>query len=303
MRWVWWGLLGALGFLAGDYVRRRVRAQKVYDATRARMHQVKVDDVIERELEDKLTREELLARLPAVTQFYDRRRYEIAWQWFPATLRDARFLDAGCGDGYILQETSAEFPSQFRFFVGTDISHYKCVRARARLDERFGMNTANVEQLPYADAAFDMILCTEVLEHLLNVQPGIAELWRVCGSDGRLILSTPSKHAMFFSFYNPFTWIEALLGLFKPGVLPPFHNLERPYDAQSVVHRAFTMQELQNELSAFSSVTIRTTHFRLPGIFYRFVKTPRAYARIEHFLARVPLVNGLGQTLVVCAVK
>ena len=303
MKWAQWALLGALGLMAGDYIRRRVRAQKIYNTSQARVRQVQVDDVIERELDDKLSREQVLAQLPPVTRYLDQRRYEIARQWISATKRGGRFLDAGCGDGYVLQEMARAFPSHFEFFLGADISYYKCALARARLDERFGLNIANVEGLPYADSAFDVILCTEVLEHLLNVQPGVAELWRVCGKEGCLILSTPSKQAMFFSFYNPFTWFEALLGLFVPDALPPFHNLEKPGDAQSVVHRAFTIQELQNELRAFSGLTIRTCHFRLPGVFYRFVQSPRAYARIEEFLARVPLVNRLGQTLIVFAVK
>ena len=99
MKWAQWALLGALGLLAGDYIRRRVRAQKIYNESQARVRQVQVDDVIERELDDKLSREQVLAQLPPVTRYLDQRRYEIARQWISATKRGGRFLDAGCGDG------------------------------------------------------------------------------------------------------------------------------------------------------------------------------------------------------------
>lgn len=303
MKIFWLGGIAALTFFGGDYLRRRRRAEKIFRASQTRVVNVGTRDVIARELEDTLTREQVLAKLPAAMRDYDQRRYDVAWGFIPRELRLARFLDAGCGDGFILQETRRFFSQQFKEFFGSDISHYKCIRARARLGDHAALNVANLEQLPYRSDTFEVVLCTEVLEHLLNVQTGVAELRRVLTPNGRLIFSTPSKHPMFFSYTNPFTWLEALVGLFLPAALPPFHNLERPTDPNSVVHRAFTIQELQNELHAFSRVKIRTTKFRLPGFLYRRVRSPRVYARIERFLSQIPVLNRLGETLIICAVK
>lgn len=297
-----WAALFGLYWLA-DYVRRRRRAQELFDISRRRIEQVNVSAVIEREAEDELSREQLLAKLPVSTRYYDQRRYDLVWNCIPSLLKDARFLDAGCGDGYVLQETRKRFPSQFKAFCGVDISHYKTVRARARLGAESEIAVANVEALPFGDASFDVILCTEVLEHLLNVKPGIAELARLCAPGGRVIFSTPSRQAMFFSYANPFTWLEAIAGLWNPALLPPFHNLERPHDPHSVVHRVFAQQELESELSMFQSVYIVSTHFRLPGIAYRFVQDPQVLAQIETFLSQIPVLNRLGETWIVCAVK
>lgn len=293
----------ALGFWLLDYLYRRIRAREIFRASQQRVPQVNVSDVIARETEDAETREEILARLSPAMRYYELRRYEWLWRWLKPLSKDARVLDAGCGDGFILQETAKQVADASIDWFGTDISLYKVERARERLRDRAHVSAANVEQLPFRADAFQIILCTEVLEHLLKVEPGVAEISRVCQANGRVLLSTPSRHSIFFSYTNPFTWLEALVGLFAPTVLPPFHNLERPLDPHSVVHRAFTFQEMRALLRAYDAVTIETCHYRMPGFVYARIRSPKFFARVEEILARIPLVNRLGETLLVCAVK
>lgn len=44
--------------------------------------------------------------------------------------------------------------------------------------------------LPFVDGAFDVVLCTEVLEHLTEPQRAIDEMFRVLGPGGELLLTT-----------------------------------------------------------------------------------------------------------------
>jgi SAM-dependent methyltransferase len=53
---------------------------------------------------------------------------------------------------------------------------------------------APLDRLPVADASFDAILCTEVLEHLDKPEESLRELCRVLKPDGRLFLSVPFFH-------------------------------------------------------------------------------------------------------------
>ena len=69
------------------------------------------------------------------------------------------------------------------------------------------------------------------------------------------------------------------------------------------MHRAFTYDEINRQLSDFQSVSIQSFNFRLPGVFYRWIRSPRLLARIEEFFSGIPIANRLGETLVVCAVK
>src|SRR5205085_7900193 len=56
--------------------------------------------------------------------------------------------------------------------------------------ERITHAAADLTRLPYADAAFDAIVCGWVLEHLPDPAPGIRELARVLQPGGKMLLLT-----------------------------------------------------------------------------------------------------------------
>jgi ubiquinone/menaquinone biosynthesis C-methylase UbiE len=95
------------------------------------------------------------------------------------------FLDAGCGDGRYLAALEAELPARR---AGTDISERILETARARLEADF--RQCNLESLPFEDGAFDLVLCSQVIEHVLNAQAAAAELARVLRPGGTLVIST-----------------------------------------------------------------------------------------------------------------
>jgi SAM-dependent methyltransferase len=47
-------------------------------------------------------------------------------------------------------------------------------------------------QLPFSNDIFDLIVCTEVLEHLLWPQQLLKEIYRILSHDGKLLLSIPN---------------------------------------------------------------------------------------------------------------
>ncbi|MGQ4648731.1 methyltransferase domain-containing protein [Lyngbya aestuarii] len=50
---------------------------------------------------------------------------------------------------------------------------------------------ASVCDLPFLDNEFDIVLCTEVLEHVADTRSAISEIYRVLKPGGKLILTTP----------------------------------------------------------------------------------------------------------------
>ncbi|MBA2448094.1 MAG: class I SAM-dependent methyltransferase, partial [Chloroflexi bacterium] len=58
-------------------------------------------------------------------------------------------------------------------------------RARPTIDL-----VGDAHRLPFADATFDAIVCTEVFEHLLEPTAAAAEMIRVLRPGGRLVLTT-----------------------------------------------------------------------------------------------------------------
>lgn len=109
-----------------------------------------------------------------------------------------RILDVGCGNG---RHTAAAFRLPKAVVVGMDIAQPDLMDARNRLElhERLGQHgggrwalcAADGLYLPFRDGCFDLVICSEVLEHIAAHQSAAAELTRVLRSGGELVLSVP----------------------------------------------------------------------------------------------------------------
>ena len=55
-------------------------------------------------------------------------------------------------------------------------------------------------KLPFADESFDLIWCSEVIEHLEDPAFALSELRRVTKPGGTLVLTTPNSYAWLFRF-------------------------------------------------------------------------------------------------------
>jgi SAM-dependent methyltransferase len=102
--------------------------------------------------------------------------------------RGGRVLDAGCGRS-LFTEIRPDWP--FRI-VASDVDHDLL---RSRRDEfgdvRFLVGEA--QPLPFKDGAFDAVFAGELIEHLPDPRPGVAEFRRVLRPGGTLILTTPNR--------------------------------------------------------------------------------------------------------------
>jgi ubiquinone/menaquinone biosynthesis C-methylase UbiE len=109
-----------------------------------------------------------------------------------------RILDVGCGSG---RHTAAAFRLPQATVVGMDIvlADLTAARQRLQLQARLGQHgggrwllcAADGLQLPFPDASFDLVICSEVLEHVAAHERAVAELARVLKADGDLALSVP----------------------------------------------------------------------------------------------------------------
>lgn len=103
-------------------------------------------------------------------------RYVITYNILRALshLQFASFLDVGGAEGYKAALVRAVFGAQVR---SVDLSAEACVRAKAI----FGVDgePVDIQRLPYPDGAFDVVLCSETLEHVVDLQAATRELLRV----------------------------------------------------------------------------------------------------------------------------
>lgn len=126
---------------------------------------------------------------------WDRRYHQVRFDYIAsalvAQLRDGdRFLDVGCGTGEYLGLAGSRSAES----TGLDLSYTYCRRALSDQDPSHVVQ-ASASGLPFADRAFDVVLCSEVIEHVpaANAASIVDELYRVAGR--AVIVTTPNVRA------------------------------------------------------------------------------------------------------------
>jgi len=90
-----------------------------------------------------------------------------------APLRPTTVLDAGCGEGYLARHLLDHLPG-IRL-TGVDVSAQAIERAKRRCPEgQFSVGT--LEALESGGRSFDLVVCSEVLEHLEDPRAALERL-------------------------------------------------------------------------------------------------------------------------------
>jgi methionine biosynthesis protein MetW len=123
----------------------------------------------------------------------------------PLMVPGHKALDVGCGDG-------ARYGARVRAsgveIHGVDISEVAVAAARARgIDARIASLS---DPLPYPKATFDVVICLEVLEHLVTPEIVVRQIARVLKPGGFALMSVPNSafwttrvELMFTGHFNP----------------------------------------------------------------------------------------------------
>ncbi len=148
---------------------------------------------------------------------------------FPAT-----HLDIGSGEGSLISLLRANYEIKS---IGCDYTS-----SLMRLgDVEVKIANLNNEKLPFSNGEFDIVTCTEVIEHLEHYIETIQEAYRVLRTNGTFVLTTPNIlnlksriRFLFFGFYNLFgpipfrkNYIESTDGHITPiGLFYLVHALQ-----------------------------------------------------------------------------
>jgi ubiquinone/menaquinone biosynthesis C-methylase UbiE len=231
-----------------------------------------------------------------VWRFGQDRRLNLIRHYAP--LEGARILDIGCGIGTYVRK--------FRDFsdrvAGIDIDP-KRLREGARTTP--GLMLAVSEALPFRDAAFDVVVLNEVIEHVRDDAATMQEAMRVIGPGGHVMVYAPNRlypletHGIYlgkrFIFGNiPFiNWLPDVLrnrlvpharAYTKRGIRRTYARLGAEVRAETYVY------------PGFDNIIARRRWLGrlLRALLYRAERTPLRTFGLSHFVVlRKPAVGGV----------
>ena len=103
-----------------------------------------------------------------------------------------KILEVGCGDASFTKNL-AQYSSNI---TAIDISSAQIARNSKFLPEVTFLQHDVSNSLPFENSTFDVIWCSEVLEHLFNPAFALEEMYRVINFGGKLMLTVP-YHGLF----------------------------------------------------------------------------------------------------------
>lgn len=105
---------------------------------------------------------------------------------FEDLAKDAdKILDVGCGKGRYEKNLFKIYPNNKEYF-GIDFSQ-KVLQFTPKFMKCY-KGGGNLLNLPYTNESFDLVFCSEALEHCVDVQKAIAELTRVTKKGGKILI-------------------------------------------------------------------------------------------------------------------
>lgn len=233
-------------------------------------------------------------------------------------------LDIGCGAALVadqLRDLDAHY-------VGLDFGgHHIEFAAKRRRDTHGPLRTSFVrgdgERQPFADATVDVVVFTEVIEHLLRPELAVWEIARVLRPGGVLVMTTnnASEMPLRFPLSDPGAYLEKALGFHRdrlishrPWIWPdPVSSelLEEGAAAAWVPHTWHKQAETRRMFAAAGLTTVHASTFEFPPPQSRTAAWLDRHGElgrrivdvIEAICTSTPLVNRLGCHLMMVATR
>jgi 2-polyprenyl-3-methyl-5-hydroxy-6-metoxy-1,4-benzoquinol methylase len=173
--------------------------------------------------------------------------------------RDARILDAGCGAGPALRYLAS------RGFVpfGSDLIEYPLLQARTLIPHARLARCDSDRILPFRNGSFDVILMSEVIEHVESPDFTLQEARRILCDGGAVALTTPNLWDARRTYYP-------VLGKVWAGDADETHKtLFNPQTLQTALEKAeFNRVRVRAGFKPMRWVSSKKLGFRtpLPGL-------------------------------------
>lgn len=276
-------------------------------------------------------------RVPTIEEEFDiwgeyhQHRHEMRYDLVADAVRQhlpagGRVLDLGCGSALVadrIRDLDAAY-------VGVDFGGHHIDYAEAKyrrlgpdLALRAVFARAQGERLPFPDGCFDVVVMSEVIEHLLRPEDAVWEVSRVLRPGGVHVMTTnnASEMPLRSPLVNPAAWLEKGVGFRHPQVVScrpwiwpePMHPSVRPDGVEEVylphTHHLVAETALLYRSAGLDTFAVSTFEFppaqsRTAALLDRSGEVGRRVVdAIEAVATRTPFVRRMGAHLLVLARK
>lgn len=135
----------------------------------------------------------------------------------------SKVLDIGCGLGGLMRYIKARLPQTK--LCGIDFSDFAIKKAK-EFDDRMEYKEGSAYEIPYEDGKFDVVIASEVIEHLSYPDKMMKEIKRVLRKGGRVLISTPEgtedgqmASEEHVKEYTPVELVKYVEKYFKPDAI------------------------------------------------------------------------------------
>ncbi len=167
-------------------------------------------------------------------------------------------LDCGTGMGFYSKLITTLYPDAALHGLDMDTKALAFAHEQLR-GARVILSDADILHLPYADASFDAVVMSEVLEHLTDDVRGAREVWRVLRPGGILAVTVPYERYPWW--YDPINRAAMLLRG-RPIRTGPFAGIWANHQ------RLYSRQQLTDLLQGVGFALEQVeflTHYCFPG--------------------------------------
>lgn len=104
---------------------------------------------------------------------------------------DPTIVEVGCGAGHVLKEITHKINT--KNLIGIDILEDWLNQAKEKLGDKVKLIKGFAEKLPFNDNSIDYLVCSEVLEHVIDPIVVLNEIKRTVKENGLIVISIPNE--------------------------------------------------------------------------------------------------------------
>jgi 2-polyprenyl-3-methyl-5-hydroxy-6-metoxy-1,4-benzoquinol methylase len=120
--------------------------------------------------------------------------HQVFYSWVGQQVREKKVLDAGCGEGYGVNILGKTAQRAVGIDVKEDLINYAL---RRYLSENIEFLVMDCETLGFQKEAFDIVVCNELIEHLVNYKAFISGTFELLKPGGFFICATTNAELSF----------------------------------------------------------------------------------------------------------